>query len=113
MPPYQSSCECKDQIFEQEIRIPINSFIPEFVIIMDISGSMTDVINNYIRIIIPEVLSNLKYQTKTVTLITFADNSNAYNYTIEQFKLSNIKSAGSTLVSDAFKNLKTYLSKFS
>ena len=113
VPPYQSSCESEDQIFEQEIRIPINSFIPEFVIIMDISGSMRDVIHNYIKIIIPEVLSNLNYQTKSVTLITFSGYSNVYNYTIEQFKLSNIQSAGTTLVSEAFKNLKSYLSKFS
>ena len=80
---------------------------------MDISGSMNDVINNYIKIIIPEVLSNLNYQTKTVTLITFSSNSNVYNYNIEQFKSSHISSAGTTLVSDAFKNLKSYLSKFS
>ena len=62
VPPCQSSLENEEQILEQEIRIPIVSSIPEFVIIMDISGSMADVINNYIKIIIPEVLSNLNFQ---------------------------------------------------
>ena len=53
---------------------------------MDISESMIDVINNYIKIIIPGFLSNLNYQSKTVTLITFTDNSNIYKYNINQFK---------------------------
>ena len=62
VPPYQSSCENEDQIVEQEIEISIDSVIPEFVIIMDVSQSMSDVINNYIRTIIPGVLSNLNYE---------------------------------------------------
>ena len=83
------------------------------LLIMDVSGSMQDVINNYIKTIIPGVLSNLNYRTKIVTLITFATNSQVYNYNINQFKSSNINSGGTTLVSEAFQNLKSYFSKFS
>ncbi len=111
VPPIKSSCE--EIIIEQESAIPVRSSFPEFVIIMDISESMKDVINNFIKTIIPEVLSNLQYQTKKVTLITFSDKSNVYKYSIEQFKSSNIKSSGDTFVSDAFKNLSLSLSNFS
>ena len=37
---------------------------------MDISGSMSDVINNYIKTTIPE---NLNYQIKSVTLVSFTN----------------------------------------
>ncbi len=67
---------------------------------MDISGSMSDVINNYIKTIIP---NNLNYQTKTLTLIKFANESNVYNYKSERFKSSDII---------AFTNLNSYLSNF-
>ena len=80
---------------------------------MDISESMKDVINNYIKIILPGVLSNLNYQTKTVTLITFTDDSKVYKYSINQFKSSNIRQGGNTFVSGAFKNLESYFSTFS
>ena len=126
IPPYQSSChseiiipstqtikENEDQIFEQEIEILVESFIPEFVIIMDISGSMGNLVKKYINIIIPEVLSNLNYQLKPITLITFSGNSNSYNYNIDQFKSSNINSGGTTLVSGAFEKLIIYFSQFS
>lgn len=113
VPPLESACESEDQIIEQDIRISVSSIIPEFVIIMDISDSMRYQLSNYIRIIIPEVLSNLNYQTKQVTLITFSADSNVYNYTIDQFKNSNIGVGSSTFVSGAFNNLKKYLSKFS
>ena len=69
IPPYQSSChseiiipstqtikENEDQIFEQEIEILVESFIPEFVIIMDISGSMGNLVKKYINIIIQGIL---------------------------------------------------------
>ena len=76
VPPFNSSCDknedentndtsnsedentndtsnSEDGIIEQEIAISIySSYIPEFVIIMDISGSMSDVIDNYIKTII-------------------------------------------------------------
>ena len=133
IPPLQSSCENEeiesdsqiivqettipeeneDQIIEQEITIPVGSSIPEFVIIMDISGSMEGVVNNYIKTIIPDFLTNLNYQSKSITLITFSDGSNEYNYTIDQFRSSNIRAYGTTKVSGAFNNLKTYFSKFS
>ncbi len=113
VPPFKSSCEDEDMIVAQEIKIAVSSYVPEFVIIMDVSGSMQDVINNYIKTIIPGVLSNLNYRTKIVTLITFATNSQVYNYNINQFKSSNINSGGTTLVSEAFQNLKSYFSKFS
>ena len=80
---------------------------------MDISESMKDVINNYIKTIIPGFLSNLNYQSKTVTLITFTDNSDIYKYNINQFKSSNIRQGGNTFVSEALANLKKYLSEFS
>ena len=112
VPPLNSSCENDDQIIEQEIKISVSSVIPEFVIIMDISESMKNVIDNYIKTIIPEVLSNLNYQTKKVTLITFSVDSNVYNYTIDQFKKSNIRLGSSTYVSRAFENLKAYFSIF-
>ena len=126
IPPYQSSChseiiipstqtikENEDQIFEQEIEILVESFIPEFVIIMDISSSMGNLVKKYINIIIPEVLSNLNYQLKPITLITFSGNSNSYNYNIDQFKSSNINSGVITLVLCAFEKLKIYFSQFS
>ena len=113
VPPLKSSCEDEDMIISQEIKIAVSSNLPEFVIIMDVSGSMQDVINNYIKTIIPGVLSNLNYQTKTVTLITFASNSYVYNYNINQFRSGNINTGGSTLVSEAFQNLKSYFSSFS
>ena len=84
IPPYQSSChseiiipstqtikENEDQIFEQEIEILVESFIPEFVIIMDISGSMGNLVKKYINIIIPGILTNLNYQLKQVHYLHF------------------------------------------
>ena len=79
---------------------------------MDISSSMGNLVKKYINIIIPEVLSNLNYQLKPITLITFSGNSNSYNYNIDQFKSSNINSGGTTLILDSFENLKIYFSQF-
>ena len=54
-----------------------------YIILLDCSGSMYGVAENYIRKIIPSVLENLDYANKTVQLVTFNDTANFYEYGID------------------------------
>ena len=74
----------------------INS--PQMVIILDVSGSMSDHLSRFTKTIIPEILNSI-YGSDTsysICLITFSDDVNVYEGNAEQISQFNIDPFGGT-----------------
>ena len=78
-----------EYIYKLDVNIP-NLDPPEFIFIVDKSGSMGSSFNEIISRIIPEVLESLGYRNRKIHLITFDNNIN-YSY-ISQSELKKSKS---------------------
>ena len=67
----------------------LNSNPPEFIFIVDKSGSMGDNYNFIISKTIPEVLNSLVYQNKKIQLITFESSTNYLSVAQSELSKSN------------------------
>ena len=98
--------EMNEFIYKFDINIPISE-PPEFIFIIDKSGSMGKTQNNIISETIPKVLKSLGYENKKIHLITF-DNNAKYLY-ISQSELIelNSKAGGKTYMAKSYDLLET------
>ena len=97
-----------EYIYKLDVNIP-NLDPPEFIIIVDKSGSMGSAFNEIISRTIPEVLNSLGYGNRKVHLITF-DNDVRYS-SISKSELQNSKSSsgGKTFCAKSYDILETIL----
>ena len=79
-----------------------------FIVILDVSGSMGQLVPRFVNTILPKVLQNLNI-SKEIKLITFSDESHLYNGDSNFFKILRIQSEGSTYMSNSFKFLNDIL----
>ena len=98
--------EMNEFIYKFDVNIP-NSQHPEFIFIIDKSGSMGQAYNIIISETIPKVLKSLGYENKKIHLITF-DNNAKYLY-ISQSELIelNSKASGNTYMAKSYDYLET------
>lgn len=81
------------------------------IVILDISGSMSSYVTKLVNHHLPNTLIKMGYKANDkVTLITFGSTSDIYNYTIKEFRDSNIRSNGCTYMNSAIKNLGNVIS---
>lgn len=97
-----------EYIYKLDVNIP-NLDPPEFIIIVDKSGSMGSTFNEIISRTIPEVLKSLGYGNRKIHLITF-DNNVKYS-SISQSELKNSKSSsgGETYMAKSYDILENIL----
>ena len=97
-----------EYIYKLDVNIP-NLVPPEFIIIVDKSGSMGSTFNTIISRTIPEVLNSLGYENRKIHLITF-DNDVKYS-SISKSELINSKSCsgGGTYMAKSYDILETIL----
>ena len=95
-----------------KIEIPIPKGPPEFVFIIDSSGSMIGFFEVIIKEIIPDVLKKLKFEQEKIHLITFSDQVNYYNLTIDELINSDIKFGGGTFMSGVYDKLEDVFKNF-
>ena len=82
-----------------------NSNPPEFIFIVDKSGSMGDNYNFIISKTIPEVLNSLGYQNRNIQLITFESSTNYLSISQSELSKSNDRCDGQTYMSNCYKLL--------
>lgn len=99
----------KEFVYKLDVNIP-NSIPPEFVFIVDQSGSMGSYFNFIITKTIPEILKALKYDDRKIHLITFE--SCVYYYSFSQSELSKSKlcNGGGTRMAESFNILEKIFS---
>ena len=85
-----------------KIEIPIPRGPPEFVFIIDSSGSMLGFFEVIIKDIIPDVLKKLKIEQEKIHLITFSDQVIYYKLTLDELINSNLKFGGDTYMSGVY-----------
>ena len=87
--------------------------LPEFILILDISGSMEDYVHNLVTKIIPRGLNLLNYKDSDIIhLITFQSYAELNEMTIGQLKNdTSIKGKGNTSMSGVYKLVKKVLNK--
>ena len=87
--------------------------LPEFILILDISGSMEDYVHNLVTKIIPRGLNLLNYKDSDIIhLITFQSYAELNEMTIGQLKNdTSIKGEGNTKMSGVYKLVKKVLNK--
>ena len=95
-----------------KIEIPIPKGPPEFIFIIDSSGSMNGYFEVTIKNIIPDVLKKLKYEQEKIHLITFSDQVNYYKLTIDEIINSNLESGGDTYMSGVYDKLEDIFKEF-
>ena len=97
-----------EYIYKLDVNIP-NLDPPEFIIIVDKSGSMGSSYKEIISRIIPQVLNSLRYENRKIHLITFASDIE-YLY-ISQFELKKLKprSNGNTYMAKSYDFLEKIL----
>lgn len=95
-----------------KIEIPIPKGPPEFIFIIDSSGSMNGYFEVIIKNIIPDVLKKLKYEQEKIHLITFSDQVNYYKLTIDELINSNLESGGDTYMSGVYDKLNDIFKEF-
>ena len=88
------------------INAKTNSASAEFIIILDISGSMGYNVNRIITKILPNMLTKLNYlDDDIIHLITFEDIVEYHPMTKKQLENSTIKDRGGTYMSEVFDEL--------
>ena len=95
-----------------KIEIPIPRGPPEFIFIIDSSGSMLGFFEVIIKNIIPDVLKKLKIEEGKIHLITFSDQVNYYKLTIDELINSNLEFGGDTYMSDVYDKLEDIFKDF-
>jgi hypothetical protein len=85
------------------------------IIIMDVSGSMTNYVKKIITQYLPNTLMKLKYDicNDLITLITFSEKSNVFNCSISSLKSSTQGSEGCTYMKPAINNLRKVITESS
>ena len=83
----------------------LNSNPPEFIFIVDKSGSMGDNYNFIISKTIPEVLNSLGYQNKKIQLITFESSTNYLSVSQSELSKSNDRCGWQTYMSGSYELL--------
>ena len=79
-----------------------------FIVILDVSGSMGELVPRFVNTILPKVLHNLNIRNE-IKLITFSDESHLYNGDADFFKVLQVNAKGFTYMSYSFKFLKDIL----
>ena len=79
-----------------------------FIVILDVSGSMGQLVPRFVNTILPKVLENLNIKNE-IKLITFSEASHLYNGDANFFKTLQVYAEGSTYMSYSFKFLKEVL----
>ena len=93
-------------ISESLINAKTNSASAEFIVILDISGSMGSNVNRIITKILPNMLTKLKYlDDDIIHLITFASCVKYHQMTKKQLENSTIKDGGRTYMREVFDEL--------
>ena len=93
-------------ISESLINAKTNSACAEFIIILDISGSIGSNVNRIITKILPNMLTKLNYlDDDIIHLITFEDIVEYHPMTKKQLENSTIKDRGGTYMSEVFDEL--------
>ena len=77
----------REYMYKLDVNIP-NLDPPEFIFIVDKSGSMGSTFNKIITRTIPEVLNSLGYGNRKIHLITFDNNVNYSNISQSELKKS-------------------------
>ena len=95
-----------------KIEIPIPKGPPEFIFIIDSSGSMLGFFEIIIKNIIPGVLKKLEIEQEKIHLITFSDKINYYNLSIDELINSNLEFGGDTYMSGVYDKLEDIFKKF-
>jgi len=86
-----------------------NTIPPEFIFIVDKSGSMGSKFNYIITKTIPEVLNKLGYKDMKIHLITFDSNVNYFCLSQSELSGLNVVSGGQTYMSGIYRILKIIL----
>ena len=98
----------KEYIYNLDVNIS-NSGPPEFIFIVDRSGSMGTSFNYIITKSIPEALTELGYEEKKIHLITFDSNINYFLLSKSELSKFNLHSGGNTYMSVSFSILRKIL----
>ena len=93
--------EKNEFIHKIDVNIPISE-PPEFIFIIDKSGSMGKAYNEIISEIIPKVLKSLGYENKKIHLITFDNNVNYLNISQSELFELNSKAGGKTYMAKSY-----------
>ena len=72
-----------------------------FIVILDVSGSMGELVPRFVNTILPKVLQNLNI-SNDIKLITFSEESRLYNGDADFYKNLRIHSEGCTNMSNSF-----------
>ena len=98
----------KEYIYKLDVNIP-NLDPPEFIFIVDKSGSMGSTFNKIITKTIPEVLNTLGYGNRKIHLITFDNNVKYSNISQSELKKSKSGSGGETYMAKSYDILEKIL----
>ena len=115
-PPKEKKLKCtiyknegmKEYIYKLDVNIP-NLDPPEFIIIVDKSGSMGDTFNKIITRTIPEVLNCLGYENRKIHLITFDNDVKYLSVSKSELKNLNASSGGKTYLAKSYDILEKIL----
>ena len=88
-------------VYKLDVNIP-NSVPPEFIFIVDQSGSMGSNFNYIITKTIPEVLNALKYNDRKIHLITFENYVYYYSLSKSELSKSKLSDGGDTRMAESF-----------
>jgi uncharacterized membrane protein YkvA (DUF1232 family) len=94
-----------EYICKLDVYLP-NLLSPEFIFIVDKSGSMGSSFNFIITKTIPNVLNSLGYENTKIHLITFDDKANYYNVSQSELKNLNLNCGGNTYMAKTYEILK-------
>ena len=100
-----------EYIYKLDVNIP-NSEPPEFIFIVDKSGSMGSSCQYIISKTIPQVLKSLGYGTKKIHLITFEQNSYYKNISASELEEFKCPCGGRTYMSKSYDILEDILSLY-
>ena len=96
-------------VYKLDVNIP-NSVPPEFIFIVDQSGSMGSNFNYIITKTIPEVLDALKYNDRKIHLITFESCVYYYSLSKSELSKSQLSARGGTNMAESFNILEKIFS---
>ena len=98
----------KEYIFKLNVDLK-KSIPPEFIFIIDRSGSMSSCFNYIITKTIPEILQSLDYGNRKIHLITFDSSINYFSLNINELINSGLGSGGGTYMANIFQVLEKIL----
>ena len=90
-----------EYIYKLDVNLP-NLDPPEFIIIVDKSGSMGSIYNKIITKMIPEVLNSLGYGNRKIHLITFADDVQYLCISQSELRRSKSSANGNTYMAKSY-----------